>query len=137
MSGTANMGEQERLISVGDEQLFRREERNHLAALVGHHDLLLDAGGGVAVARGAIGLEREHHALLELEGMVERDQAADDRALVERHAEAVAELQAEGLHLVDEAELRRLAPELSPFVGGTAGPDRLAGGVDPLPPARA
>src|SRR6476659_10987789 len=65
-------------IPVGNRQLFRREQRNHAAALVRDHDLLLDAGGGVAVSGGAIGLEREHHALLDLGRMVERDHARND-----------------------------------------------------------
>src|SRR6266481_302197 len=64
-----------RSIPMADGQLLRREQRDHAATLVGHHDLLFDAGGGVAVARRAIGLEREHHALLDLGRMVERDHA--------------------------------------------------------------
>src|SRR5215472_4645554 len=62
-------------IPVADGQLLGWEQRDHAATLVGHHDLLLDAGGGVAVARRAIGLEREYHALLDFGRMVERDHA--------------------------------------------------------------
>ncbi len=62
-------------IPVADGQLLGREQRDHAATLVGHHDLLLDAGGGVAVARRAIGLEREYHALLDFGWMIERDHA--------------------------------------------------------------
>src|SRR5258708_10293202 len=64
-----------RSIPMADGQLLGREQRDHAATRVGHHDLLFDAGGGVAVARRAIGLEREHHALLDLGRMVERDHA--------------------------------------------------------------
>ena len=55
-----------RSIAIGDRQLLGREQRDHAAAFVGDHDLFLDAGGGIAVRRRAIGLEREHHALLDL-----------------------------------------------------------------------
>jgi hypothetical protein len=40
------------------------------------------------------------------------DGAADDRALVQRQAEAVAELQAEGRQLVGKAEFLGLGPDL-------------------------
>ena len=58
-------------------------------------ELLLDAGGRAAVGRGAVGLEREDHALLELDRALERVQPRDHRRLVEADAEAVAELEAE------------------------------------------
>src|SRR5262249_42098654 len=104
------------LISVADGQLFRREKRNHAAALVRHHDLLFDAGGGIAVGRRAIRLQREHHAFLDLGRMIERDDARDDRPLVQREPEAMPELQAERRHLVGEAELLRLGPYLADLV---------------------
>ncbi len=97
-------------IPVGDRQFLRGEQRDHTAALVGDDDFLLDAGGGKAVGGGAVGFQREHHALLDLGRVGERDHPRDDRALVQREAEAVAELQAEGRHLVGEAELLRLRP---------------------------
>src|SRR6516165_1099905 len=70
--GTAQL---ENSVPMADGQLLGREQRDHAATLVGHHDLLFDAGGGVAVARRAIGFEREHHALLDFGRMVERDHA--------------------------------------------------------------
>src|SRR5205807_2854250 len=51
-----------RSVAVADRQLLGREQGDDPAALVGDDDLLLDAGGGIAVARRTIGLEREHHA---------------------------------------------------------------------------
>src|SRR5438105_3001652 len=51
-------------IPVADGQFLGREQRDHTAAFVRHHDLLFDAGGGIAVGRGTIGLKREHHSLL-------------------------------------------------------------------------
>src|SRR5215468_229941 len=62
-------------IPMADGQLLGREQRDHAATLVGHHDLLFDAGGGVAVACRAIGLEGEYHALLDFGRMVEGDHA--------------------------------------------------------------
>src|SRR5262245_54439654 len=64
-------------VPMADRQFLGREQRDHAAALVGHHHLLLDAGGGVAVGGGAVGLEREHHALLDFGRMVDRDHARD------------------------------------------------------------
>src|SRR5581483_12206482 len=68
----AMTGWKSRSIRVGDEQLLGGEQRDDARALVGHDDLLLDARGREAVARRAVGLEREHHALLDLDRMVER-----------------------------------------------------------------
>src|SRR5262249_56837686 len=66
-------------VTVADRKFLGREQRDHAAALVRHHDLLLDAGGGIAVGGGAIGFEREHHALLDFGRMVKRHYARDDR----------------------------------------------------------
>ena len=44
--------------------------------------LLLDPRRRIAVARRAIGFEREHHAFLDLLRIVERVEAGDDRPLV-------------------------------------------------------
>src|SRR5919197_3075611 len=56
-----------RSIGIGDEELLRREERDDAAAVARDHHLLLDARGGMAVARRAIGLGREDHAFLDLD----------------------------------------------------------------------
>src|SRR6266702_3095391 len=99
------------LILIGNEQLLGGEERDDLGAGRSDDDLLLDARRRVAVARRAVGLEREDHALLELKRVLERDEAADDRALVQRHAQPMAELQPERLHLAGEAEFLRFRPQ--------------------------
>src|SRR6185312_9302219 len=97
-------------IRVGDRQLVGRVERDHLGAL-GRHDVLhRDARRREAVARRAIGLEREHHALLDLHRVLEGVEPADDRPLVEAQAQAMAEQQAERLHLAGEADRRGLGP---------------------------
>src|SRR6202035_1260545 len=41
-------------IPIGDRQFFRRKQRDHLTALVGHDDFLLDAGRRKAVLGRAI-----------------------------------------------------------------------------------
>ena len=79
-------------VSRRDRQFLGREQRDQRAALVGDHDLLLDARGRIAVGRRALGLEREHHALLDLGRVIHRHHAADDRPLVQVEAEAVARI---------------------------------------------
>src|SRR5687767_29106 len=98
-AGTIIEGAPDFLVPVGDRQFLRREQRDHAAALVGDHDLFLDARGGIAVFGRAVGFEREHHAFLDLGRMIHRDHARDDRPLVDRATDAVAELQAERTHL--------------------------------------
>src|SRR6266567_6845390 len=105
------------LIFIGNEQLLGGEERDDLGAGRSDDDLLLDARRRVAVARRAVGLEREDHALLELKRVLERDEAADDRALVQRHAQPMAELQPESLHLAGEAEFFGFWPQRRHLVG--------------------
>src|SRR5690606_21813269 len=80
----------------------------------------------------AVRLEREYHAFLDLHRIVERHEPADDRPLVQRDAEAVAELQPEALHLAREAELLRLRPALRDLVGADARLDRRDRRIDPL-----
>ena len=57
--------------ATGDEQLFGREARDHIAAARRHDDLFLDPRRGPAVGRSAVRLEREDHPLLELDRMLE------------------------------------------------------------------
>src|SRR5690349_20887841 len=64
-----------------DEQLLGRELGDDLAAGGRDDQLLLDAGGADPVGRWPVGLEGEEHALLELLGMIDRDQAREDRLL--------------------------------------------------------
>src|SRR5579872_7502985 len=81
-------------VLVRDEELGRREPGDDLRPLGCHDHLFLDPGGAEAVLRRAVRLEGDDHARLDLVRMVERIQAADDRALVEKQAHAVAELEA-------------------------------------------
>src|SRR5581483_11293323 len=98
------------LIPIGDRKFLGRKEGDHAAALVGDDDFLLDTRRRVAVLGWAIGFERKHHAFLDLGRVIHRDHARDDRPLVDRAADAVAELQAERRELVREAELLSLRP---------------------------
>ena len=98
----------------------------------GHDDLLLDPRRGDAVLGRAVRLEGDDHALLELDRVVERVEPADDRALVEEQADAVAELEPEALHLVVEPELLGLGPDARDLVGGHARAHQLDRLVDPL-----
>src|SRR3954453_19381874 len=130
--GLARLDRRRGSVRVGDEQVLRREQRQHLGPVVGDHDLLLDPSGGEAVGRGAVGLQREDHADLELHRLLHRVQPADDRPLVQTEPEAVGELQAERLHLAAEAEPLGLRQQGGDRVGADAGPDPLDPAVHPL-----
>jgi hypothetical protein len=65
--------------------------------------------------------------------MIERDRAGDDRPLVQRKAEPVAELQTEGRVLVREAEDSAVGQTFGHLVGGHARLDHGDRGVDPFP----
>src|SRR5262249_55907850 len=64
--------------------------------------------------------------------MVERDDARDDRALMDGAADAVAELQTERRHLVGKAEVLRLRPYAASLVGGDARLDQRDRVVEPF-----
>ena len=85
-----------------------------------------------AVLGGAVGLQREDHADLDLDRVIERVQPRDHRRLVEADAEAVAELQAEARLLVGEAELLRRGPDGGDRVGRHARPHEVDRVVEPL-----
>ncbi len=104
----------------GDQQLLGGELRDHLASVGGHDDLLLDARRTPAVCGGPIGLEREHHALLELLGVLERDQAREDRLLPDGQPDTMTVLEGECGLLVGEAELLRGRPDLDDVGRGRA-----------------
>src|SRR5262245_60319145 len=95
------------LVGVGNWQFLSGVERNDLGAARSEDDLLLDARGGHAVARRAVGLDREHHAGLQLDRLAERVEARDERPLVQAEAEAVAEVEAERVHLAGETGFLR------------------------------
>src|SRR5438270_3062225 len=119
-------------IGVRDDELLGGEEGDHLVPRRRHHDFLLDARGGMAIVGWAIGLEREYHALFQLNGMLQRVESADNRPLVECESESVTKLQPERFHLVVEAEVLRLWPGFGDEVGGQPGLDHVDPGIDPL-----
>ena len=101
--GQLHAGEQP---GAGHVELVGGEPGQQLAAARGDDDLLLDPGRRRAVRGRPVGLDREHHALLQLHRMLERVVAAHQRPFPVRQAQPVAVLQAERLLLVGEAELR-------------------------------
>src|SRR6185436_1986543 len=100
-------------------------QRNDLGAGRREDDFLLDARGRYAVARRAISLDREHHAGLELDRLAQRSEARNQRPLVQAETEAVAEVEAEGVHLAGEADLLRLGQRARDLVARHAGLEQL------------
>src|SRR3954462_6937664 len=92
---------------VGNWQILCRVERNDLGPLRGEDDFLLDARRRNAVSRGAISFHGEHHARLELDRLAERGEARNQRPLVQAEAEAMAEIETEGIHLARKADVLR------------------------------
>ena len=118
--------------SLATNSSSRWEAGDHLRAVGGDDDLLLDPGRRHAVLGRAVRLERDDHALLQLDRVLERVQPADDRALVQEQPDAVAELEPERLHLAIEPELLGLRPDAGDLVGRDARAHQLDRGVDPL-----
>src|SRR6266568_5874855 len=118
---------------VGDDEVLGREQRQDARAVLGDHDLLLDAGRREAVRRRAVGLQREHHAGAQFDRFDHAVEPRDDRPLVQAETEAVAELEAESVHLGGEAEFRRLRPHGGDLVGPHTRPHDVDGRVHPLP----
>src|SRR3954471_8026442 len=71
-----------RSVRVGDEELVGWKAGDDLRAVGCDDDLLFDPRRRVAILRRAIGLEGDDHPLLELDGVLERIEPADDRSLV-------------------------------------------------------
>ena len=117
---------------AADEQFLGGEAGDHLAAVGGDDDLLLDARCRPAVGRRPVGLQGEDHPLLENLGVVERDHPAEDRSFPDRQPDAVAVLQRERGHLVGEAELGGRRPHGADVGGRHAGLDHGDRPVDVL-----
>src|SRR4051794_36000178 len=115
---------------AGDDEVLRREARDHLAAVLRDDELLLDARSRPAVARRPERLEREDHALADLLGVLDRDEPAEDRLLPDRQPDAVAELEGERRLLVGEAELLGLGPDLDDLARRGARADARDRGVE-------
>jgi hypothetical protein len=117
---------------VRDRQLLRREKRDDGAAFVGDDDLLLDAGGGIAVRRRAISFERKDHPGFDLHRIVETHHPTDDRPLMQRKAEAVAKLKPKGRQFVREAQAFRGRPDVRDDVSRDARLDQVDRIVEPF-----
>ena len=92
----------------------------------------LDARGRDAVGRRAVGLDREHHAGLQLDRLLERVEPRDQRPLVQAQAEAVAEVEAERVHLGREADVLRGRERGATLSVDTPGLEQLDRAVHPL-----
>ena len=115
-----------------DEQLVGGEAGDHFAAVGRDDDLLLDPCRRASVRRGAVRLEREDHALLERDRMVERVDPRDHRRLVEPDTDPVTELEPEARLLVGEPELLRRRPDRGDPIRRHPGPDKRDRGIEPL-----
>src|SRR3954447_2342405 len=119
-------------VRVGDDEVLGRKERENPRTVLGHHDLLLDAGRGHAVAGRAVGLEGEHHAGLELDGLLHGVQPRDDRPFVQAEPQSVRELKPERLHFATEAEFLGPREQRRDLVRAHARLDAFQTAVHPL-----
>ena len=117
---------------AADQEILGREASDDLAPVGGYHDLFLDSRGRPAVGGGPVGLECEDHALLKHLGMVEGDEAAEDRPFPDRQADTVPVLERERGHLVFEPELLRFGPHGADVCGCCAGSHQSDRTVDQL-----
>src|SRR5262245_52877833 len=74
---------------IDDRDLLHREVRHDLDVVLVHDQHFLDAHA-IAVALAVLRLERERHALLDLDRVVERPDARDHRRIVLRKPETMA-----------------------------------------------
>jgi hypothetical protein len=107
----------------GHQQFFRREPRDHLAAILRDHYFFLQAGRRPAVRGGPVSFQREDHSLFDHFGMIEGNQAAKDRLFPDREADAMAVLQRESGLFVGKAKFFGLGPELNDVRRGNPGLD--------------
>src|SRR5437763_1870353 len=108
-------------VGVGNREFLCRVKRDDARALRGKNHLFLDARGRDAVGRRTIGLHREHHAGLQLDRLAQGREARNQRALVQPEAEAMAEVEAEGVHLAGETDFLCLRHGEGNLVGRHAG----------------
>src|ERR1700757_2913548 len=105
------------VVSARNQKFFGREARDDFVARRSDHDLFFNASGAPSVRRRPERLQRENHSRLDLTGMVERHESADDWLLPDREANAVAILQSESRFFVRESEVCRFRPYRRDFRG--------------------
>src|SRR5579862_5455662 len=120
------------VMGARNQQLFGRETRDHFVPGWRDYNLFLDARGTPSVRRWSERLQREHHSGLDLTGMVERHEAADDRLLPDRQADSVPILQSEGRLFIRESEVGCLRPHRRDFRRRPPGTHQLDGRVEIL-----
>jgi len=128
MSGTGYLAS----VWICDRQLFGGIKRDDLRALGRENHFFLDARSGDAVARGAVGFDREHHPCLQLDRLLERSEPRDQRPLMQAEPQPVAEVEAKGLHLARKADLLRLREGARDLVAGHPGLQEVDRLVHPL-----
>src|SRR5215210_6590036 len=94
-------------VGVGNRKFLCGIKRNDLGAAWCEYDLFLDARSRHAVAGGTVGFHREHHSGLELDRLAQRVQPRDQRPLMQPEAQAMAEVEAERVHLAAKAGFLR------------------------------
>src|ERR1700704_2406799 len=121
MSGTGSLAS----VWICDRQLFGGIKRDDLRALGRENHFFLDARGGDAVARGAVGFDREHHARLQLDRLLERSEPRDQRPLMQSEPQPVAEVETKSLHLARKADFLRLRERARDLVARHPGLEEL------------
>src|SRR5580704_15365822 len=106
------------IMRARDEQFLRWETRDDLVAGFGDHNFLFNARRGPSIGGRPEGFQSEYHSGLDLVGMIQRNQAADDRFFPDRQADAMSVLQSEGGFFVGESEFLRFRPQRRNFAGG-------------------
>src|SRR5205085_11576252 len=89
-------------VGVGNRKFLCGVERYDFCAARREDHLFLDAFGRDAVGGGAIRFHREDHTGLELDRLAQRSEAGGERPLDQAGYAAVAEVEAEGIHLARE-----------------------------------
>src|SRR5271166_1469050 len=117
---------------IGDWQLLRRIERNHLRPAWGEYDLFFDPCRGYAVTRRTISLDCEDHAGLEFDRLLEGVQARNQGPFVQAKSEPMAKIEAEGFHFAAEADVLRLRESAGDPVAANPGFQQADCPVHPL-----
>src|SRR6202023_869295 len=118
------------IVRAADEKFFRRKARDDFVVGRSDHDFFFNARRTPAIGRRPESFQREYHARLNLDRMVERNQATDHGFFPDREADAVAVLQRKASFFVGESELFCLRPHRGNLGGGAARANQFDGGIE-------
>src|SRR3984893_1745239 len=118
------------IVRSGDEKFFRRKARDDFVAGRSDHDFFFNARRAPAIGRRPESFQREYHARLDLDRMVERYQATDHWFFPDREADTVAVLQRKAGFFVGESKLFCFRPYRSNLGGGAARADQFDRGIE-------